>query len=218
MALLLGACSDDGDGSGAAPASTTTTTAGAGGTTTAPAGATVPGQVTTTAPAPASAPAGPGLRPDGLGVARLGEAEHSAVAGLTGAFGPPDADRPVDSDACGTGADREVRWSGLTAWFGDEADERVFYGWRLARLDGGLPAGPALTTAEGVGVGATVAELRAAYGSALTLGAGSGGAGAGFTVRDAEGHRAELSGLLTGADDSGTVTAFSGGLVCAPDG
>ncbi len=180
--VVAGGCGGD-DG----PAATSTTTAPVGtaaaSTTTAPAGTAATS--TTTAPAgtaatSTTATSGPSvtLRADGLGVTAFGDLPEYAVAALTVALGEPtsDATEPSFSSfgTCPGTTLRAVEWGGLAVLITDGATAYGVEGgphfFAYLYRSGGDPS---LLTQEGVGPGSSVADLRAAYGSALQVNAGT---------------------------------------------
>ena len=70
-----------------------------------------------------------------------------------------------------------------------------------------------LTTAEGIGLGATATALRVAYGDRAQVTANGRSGGPEFTVRT--GARAALTGYLTAAGAEGEVTMLAAGGSCA---
>lgn len=120
------------------------------------------------------------LRPDGLGVAAFGQALDVALPALLARLGPPDEDRSahdptlwgylsesIDVD----GRIRLVTWGSLEVVFLDRtgtipASRIPFAAWNMWALDG---TDPALATPEGIGLGATLADLEAAYGDRLRV-------------------------------------------------
>ncbi len=130
------------------------------------------------------------LRPDGLGLVKFGDPVEPAVDQLTAMLGPPSSDRlltPADLPegvglfvATGYPAidyARFMSWDRpqLHVMFSDqdpsggswEQTAPYFNGW--VYVGPGAPLGPVLSTPEGVEIGASVADLRAAYGSDLWL-------------------------------------------------
>lgn len=125
-----------------------------------------------------SSQTGSTLGPGGVANVRFGLTKSKAVARLTGLFGTPSA-RGANT-GCGPRYS-EVEWGDLAAEF------RLgrFSGFRY--LKGGWPlttpgsprespppkrVWPRLTTANGISLGSTLAQLRAAYGAVLTIGTG----------------------------------------------
>ncbi len=164
------------------------------------------------------------LAPDGLGVVSFGADMDEAVAAVTAALGaePSDDTGWIDPFAeFGTCPGTEVRgvsWGDLRLIFGD-ADtrlvplgERHFYGFTYRT---GRRGPDGLTTAEGIGLGSSRAELEAAYGEELELFLDDTITGGpryqiGFEIDSST----YLSGILSSED--GVVVWLDGGVGCAP--
>jgi hypothetical protein len=107
------------------------------------------------------------LRPDGLGIVAFGTPADQALAALEGLIGSPPAG---ECDRADWVVYREWPDLGLAigvslpGWEQYDGVSR-FVGWVYS----GAASGPLLTTPEGVTVGTTLAELRAAYGDALVV-------------------------------------------------
>jgi hypothetical protein len=168
------------------------------------------------------------LGPDGLGVTQFGDDPETAVAALSGRYGTPEQDTgwvsAFDSPfgVCPGDTVRGVTWGQLTVLFTDgttdygAAGRQHLFGFGVrARGEDPVPEyGQGPQTAEGVGVGSTVADLRAAYPGMVevvdegppfgpSFFIGSGGAGGG-----------RLLGELTDTSDSGAVFSLQGGNGC----
>ncbi len=194
LSLFAVGCADGDDDELSRPDPTSTTAP-------APTSTTVPPSTTsappvTTAPAPAEVV----LAPEGLGIAAFGDEAEAVLAALAGVLGPPVDDRPLGSCPSGE-ADRLVQFGQLAVLFG---------GGRFVAWDAGPPSGalPPLTTAEGIGVGSSVAELRGAYGQRLQLDPDD-PFGPVFEITTPPPGR--LAGTLTGTGPSDTVASLSGG-------
>lgn len=125
-----------------------------------------------------------------LGVVEIGTPFQTAVAQLTRALGPPEAD-PAPGRSC-PGSAREVRWPGLR--IGEKGG--VLFGWVSTSGD--------LATDKGIRVGSSQTDLEKAYRSDLALVPATGGVGNAFSIATRS--------LVGNLDPSGTVTAlFSGG-------
>jgi hypothetical protein len=150
------------------------------------------------------------LSPDGLGVLRFGEATGSVVGRLAAALGAPDSDAPVPPEKrCG--ATRAVQWSNLQILLNDAPDapsgSTGFVGWFY-----GIPSPKPslfLKTENKVGLGTTVAALKAAYGEGVDIERGE--QGAAFSVMAENGI---LLGGLTSMADTGMVVNLQSGSFC----
>jgi hypothetical protein len=155
------------------------------------------------------------LSQDGLGDVAFGLSPDEVVAEMAGRFGDPDHDTdwiPAEPNAYGSCPGetmRAIAWGSLAAIFVDDGTSDLggyfytyTYGYDYSENTGGVdPRGLDLRTAEGVGLGTTVADLRAAFGPDLTVD--------GDQVLDTWTFRddaAGLKGLLSGPDDSDAVT------------
>ncbi|MGH9035107.1 MAG: hypothetical protein ACRD0O_05030, partial [Acidimicrobiia bacterium] len=200
--LVLAACDDGGEKSATPPADrpTATTTS----TTSAPSSTT-------------SAPGDPGtpsiqLAPDGLGALPFGTAEAQVRALLTQAFGPPDSDDVLPAGSCSSGATRSVSWGDLHVLFGpDGGGKPTAVGWTYGTDD--PPAAPVLATGDGISLGSTLAQLRAAYGAGVEVTEDEALGAVRFSVAGSR-YQLSLSGLLTGTADTDTVRALFAGSYC----
>ncbi|CAN5155441.1 hypothetical protein BH24ACT1_BH24ACT1_00550 [soil metagenome] len=149
------------------------------------------------------------LGPLGLGVVTFGTEAATALAELEARFGPPVDDRPLGSCPSGE-VDRLVQFAELSVLISASGGAERFVAWDLGATSEVLPR---LTTAEGVGVGASLSELRSTYGERLELSRDD-PFGPGFEVNvDPPGR---LGGTLTGTSDDDTVATLSGGTAsCA---
>lgn len=216
LCVVIGACGDDDDVATDSPSSSAglttvaeTTTTEASTTTLAPEPST-----TTTAPAAVVTIGALSLQSDGLGGAGVfggdGDALLLEVAAafngtaFGGVEGSPDDDSgwvvdTNDVSPCNGQEIRLVRWGDLTVVLAD-SDAPVFQGWVVR----GPGAATGLTTPEGIGLGATDAEVRATYGD------------------DAFGDEGVYTQIFVTGDDSPTIRGImteegSGGVVDSLD-
>ena len=193
LSLLAGGCADGDDDLSRRQPTSTTAPAVASSTVPAPPISAPP---PTTVPVPAQVV----LAPDGLGIVAFGDDGETVLATLAGVLGPPIDDRPLGSCPSGE-ADRLVQFAELAVLFG---------GGRLVAWDVGPASGtlPPLATAEGIGVGSSVAELRGSYGERLRLDPDD-PFGPVFEITTPPPGR--LAGTLTGTGPTDTVASLSGG-------
>ncbi len=199
MALLAPSSCNDGNEAADRPAVTSTSAAA---TTT----------VTTASSAPASS-AAVVLKPDGLGDLAFGAGEAEARTALTKALGPPTFDESLPAESCSTGATRRVSWGDLTVLLGPgPGGGLTMVGWTYGTSE--PPPTPALKTAEGIGVGSTLAQLRAAYGDRVVVSEDTAAGVVRFTVQGSR-YQLPLAGVVSGPGDTATVRALYGGSYCA---
>jgi hypothetical protein len=172
----------------------------------------------TAPPAPSTtvAPATLTLARDGLGVVPFGAEAEAAVAALTGALGAPTEDTgwvdPLTISSCAGTELRRVSWGTLTMLLGDPAATgtglRQFFAYSYGNV-ADVEAQPAgLVTPEGIGLGAPVADLRAAYPGVVVNPGEEGLIEPSFFVDD------HLRGIVTGDADTDSVTVIFGGPFC----
>ena len=144
------------------PPTTTTTT------TTTTTSTTEPGPTTTTEPAFVEALV---LGAEGLGPVRFGAEPNGVIDYVVSFLGSPTDDtgwvEPDEFALCPGDEVRRIEWGALRLSFGDVStfalDRLHVYAWQYG-LDGQLGEDPVgLRTAEGIGLGSTIAELREAY-------------------------------------------------------
>jgi len=165
-----------------------------------------------------AAPAGIQLGSDGLGIVALGAEPEAAIAAVSSLLGAPAFDTGwVDAatTTCPGTEYREVSWNGLILRFGDAADatapdggRHLFAYFHTAGSDQDEAFQP--TTAEGIGLGSTVAELEAAYGEALAT-TESPAVGPTWQIDAGVFFGGGLSGLAAGD----VVTSIEAGIRCA---
>lgn len=198
-----------------APPSTTTTSATTTITEAATTTTTLPTTTTTADPAARLT-----LRPDGIGPLDFGVEAEAAVVVVRTLLGPPDSDTGwVDQastygNCLGTQV-RFVRWRSLELFLTDGPSDWAGAGVRhLASWAHSAAVGEPLLmlrTAEGVGVGTPVGDLRATYGETLEVGEDP-LFGAFFRVQ--AGGPAFLIGRVTGTAAADRVESLSAGFAC----
>jgi len=194
----------------AAPTPTATSTTIGPPTTTALPTTTAPPTTTTVAPGSKLA-----LRFDGVGDARFATVPDDVVGYISGVLGTPTADSgwvaAVERRCPGTEV-RSVAWGDLSLLFGDASNlttgRRHFFAWSFGPTSGAAISPAGLHTPEGIGVGSTVAELRAAY-PAATLFAGDDLTAASAQISEG------MFAFLNESGDAGVVTALLGGQGCS---
>lgn len=156
------------------------------------------------------------LRDDGIGDAVFGADPDEVIAYISSILGRATGDSgwadPFSSFGVCPGTEvRGVTWGDLTLLFTDSSvitsGRRHFFTYDYGPPFGSSidPAGP--RTATGISVGSTVGELRAAYPTVIVNPADD-IFEANFYIND------DLTGFLTGADDSDLVLSFTGGISC----
>lgn len=157
------------------------------------------------------------LSADGLGEARFGDEAEVTVAYVSGLLGSPTGDTGwVDIQTemliCERSKFRLLEWGVLRLEFGSLSvsggDERHFLGWDYG-TDGRLGEDPeGLITAFGVGLGARVDELLAAYPTSELFEGEEGNFPPAFT------QIGGISGFTTGTTDSDVITVMQAGERC----
>jgi hypothetical protein len=194
--LLTGAaCSGGGDKGAATTTSTAETT-------------TSTAATTTTAPLTKEQIV---LAADGVGAVKFGTNAAHTIARFMQALGQPEKNQQL---AAGTacGATRRLVWANFQVLVNEVtsmsgAGKPGFAGWFLGPLAG---APLDFKTEKGIGVGSTVAALKAAYGPDVSV-QGRGEEGPGFTITQPTGI---ILGLLNSAADTGKVKEIQAGNYC----
>ena len=150
------------------------------------------------------------LAPDGLGSLPFGTQAARAMKGMTQAFGRAENITAVPA-AASCEATRIFRWKDFDVVI-NEASARSggtagLVGWAMGAP---APASLGLKTDKGIGIGSTVAEVRAAYGPAVTVASGPNGPT--LEIKVATGV---ISGELDGQSDAGRVKTLRAGVTCA---
>jgi hypothetical protein len=174
---------------------------------------------TTTSVAPTSAVVVPPtvpLRTDGFSAVAFGTDAETAIAAFTAELGAPSEDtgwvEPLAISTCGGTQARRLSWGALSMLFGDQSPyvqgSPHFLGWSYGTVDG-IGAEPiGLVTDQDIGLGDTVAGLRAAY-PGVTVTPGEEG-----LIETTFSIDGSLGGLLTGDTDGDSVTVLSAGPYC----
>ena len=243
LAVVLAACSSSGgaddttstSSTSTTPTSTTLVTTST--TTTEPATTTTEAPTTTTQPTTTStavstttsttttAVGGPLVLSEGavvVGDTRVpfGTGDEATIAAISSSLGDPTEDSGwIDAfsvyGTCPLPVIRGVHWDGFVALFTQSATEFAdqgtphFFSWYY-------PSGAdiGLATDRGIGVGATVRSLRAAYeGPDFVLAPWEFDETQGFWSTD-QFAPSQLSGFATGVSDTDTITAINGGTGC----
>ena len=182
IGLTLTACSEEKDGAASTPSTSLSTTTST----------TISATSTSTAPALV-------MGPDGLGLVKFGDAAEASLAKLREKLGAPGV---IRESSCDPTVTREADWGSLVVYV--DATSVVGYLYLL------VEAGPDLRTDTGLGKGATVAGLRAAYGSKPQFSDSAIG-GSVFEIKLPNGT---LSGYSDGTSDADKVVSFLAGKDC----
>lgn len=106
---------------------------------------------------------------DGIGPARFGQAESSAVSNLHKVLGSPSSGLMDEAGNCTI--DAAMQWPTITAYF----DHDHFVGYSTPSATGGVLQTADMTTTKGLRVGDTLAEAQRIYGTALRTSLAQGG-------------------------------------------
>jgi hypothetical protein len=155
------------------------------------------------------------LRDDGLGDALFGTDPEEVVRYVQAILGPPTADSgwadPFSAFGVCPGTEvRGVTWGDLTLLFSDEstvaAGRRHFFNYSYGPPFGVSIQPAGMRTITGIGIGSTVAELRAAFPTVRVFPPDI--ADAYFVVDE------NFTGFLSGTTDADTVRSVIGGMGC----
>ena len=142
-----------------------------------------------------------GLTLPGGAMLRFGASPAEAVQQLQAVLGAP-ASREPETDTCNAGMRERISWQGgLTTFFTADG----FVGWVASAAEGGKT----LRTANGMGPGATRAEVQAA-GATFEEGAENG--------PPPQFRAGAFSGALNSTRPDATVDNLAAGRTCAPEG
>ncbi|MEZ5408371.1 MAG: hypothetical protein R2761_10110 [Acidimicrobiales bacterium] len=185
------------------PGAVSTVEEGSQSSATAGGGATSSSTATTSAP---STEAGLAVGPDGLQFvdgARIillpfGSGRDEVATAVEAVLGTSPTVTP-SSPECGNQADEQLRWPGQLSV--DIRDDQMI-SWQLDR-------GSPLTTVSGAGLGSTRAEVE----SAIVIQVDESSLGTEFAT-EGSGEAGGMGGLLTGPEDTATVTELWAGEIC----
>jgi len=158
------------------------------------------------------------LAADGLGAALpFGTSSARAIDLLTHALGNPDKNTPLPA-AQPCQATRRLQWANFQVLVNEVVSQAGagrpgFAGWYL-----GAPAATSLPfhTDKGIMIGSTVAQLKAAYGTDVTVAMGEQGPGYNITTATGIILGALAPPNFSGLNDSGKVTTIQAGSYCGP--
>lgn len=150
------------------------------------------------------------LSPDGLGPVPFGTQAAVALSGLTQALGRAENWTPVTAGAT-CGATRVFTWKNFDVIVNEataaSGGMRGLVGWRVRDT---APTFLDLKTEKGIGLGSTVAAVRAAYGDSVSMAQGD--QGPVLTMTAASGV---ITADLDGGGDLNTVRSLRAGASCA---
>ncbi len=155
------------------------------------------------------------LAESGLGDVLFGFDPETVEADLTARFGAPDLDSGWITSApnlfgtCPGETMRAIGWGSLVTIFIDDGQSDLggwfytyTYGYDYAENQGGVdPRGLDLRTRDGIGLGATIADLRSVWGNGLVI-----DGDADLDIWTFTAAPAGFKGLLTGSDETSSVT------------
>jgi hypothetical protein len=145
------------------------------------------------------------LTADGVGPLPFGMQAARAMNGLTQALGRAETVTSIPPGS-NCGATRMFRWKDFDVLVNEVSAQSGgtpgLAGWSVSAA----PTSAGLKTDKGIGIGSTLAAVRSAYGSAVTI------AGTTFKVRSAN---SVVTGELDGGSDAARVKKLSAGAACA---
>jgi hypothetical protein len=146
------------------------------------------------------------LASDGIGPLPFGMQAARAMNGLTQALGRAETITVVPADS-NCGATRIFGWKDFNVLINEvtarSGGNPGLVGWSLGAT---APSSGGLKTDSGIGIGSTLAAVKEAYGSAVTV------VGSTFAVRGAS--SGVLTGELDGSADTSRVKALRAGVSC----
>ena len=155
------------------------------------------------------------LSDTGLGDAAFGADPDEVVSYVRSILGPPTNDSgwvdPLQTfGVCPGNEVRGVTWDDLQLLFSDESivlkGRRHFFNYVYGPASGSTVQPEGMRTATGVGIGSTIADLRAAYPNVQVYPEEI--FGPYFVINE------NFTGFLTGVADTDTIISFIGGLGC----
>jgi hypothetical protein len=158
------------------------------------------------------------LGADGVGAVKFGTNSAHTIARFMQALGQPDKNTPLPAGgACG--ATRRLHWANFQVLVNEVvstagAGKPGFAGWFLGpAATGTAPSGMGydFRTEKGIGVGSTVGQIKAAYGTDQQIARGE--QGWGFTITAPGGI---IIGQLDGGSDNNKVRNIQAGNYCGP--
>lgn len=152
------------------------------------------------------------LAGDGVGPLKFGNPAANTIRRFMDALGQPEKNQPLPA-ATACAATRRLQWGNFQVLVNEvgatsAAGRPGFAGWFLGAA-GGAPLD--FKTDKGIGVGSTVGQLKAAYGTDVTVARGE--AGPGFTVTVPGGI---MLGQLDALTDAGKIRNIQAGNYCGP--
>ena len=218
-ALIVAGCSDESSSADTTTTTTvaTTTTVPATTTTAAPTTTSTTSTTTTTIPVVTTTTIakvrGLQLSSAGLGNALFDADADGVVDYVNSILGIPTTDSgwldaAANGIACPGTEIRFVDWNDLSLFFTDDVTAvRHFAAYTYGQAFGAIISPFGLATEAGIGVGSTVADLRAAYPAVIVLPEDE-FSGPSFVIEPG------LGGLLGGTDDDDLILSFVGGIGC----
>ncbi len=219
VAFAAAGCSDESSSADTTTTVAATTTTVAVTTTTAPPATTSTTSTTTSTTMPPVTTTtiakvkGLPLSASGLGAALFDADADGVVDYVNSILGIPTTDSGwVDATANGIGCPgteiRFVDWNDLSLFFTDDITAiRHFAAYTYGPAFGANISPFGLSTDAGIGVGSSIAELRAAY-PAVNIAPEDEFSGPSFEIENG------LRGVLTGTDDTDVILSFVGGFGC----
>jgi hypothetical protein len=152
------------------------------------------------------------LSGDGVGALKFGTNSAHTIARFMQALGEPEKNQQLPA-ATTCAATRRLQWGNFQVLVNEVgsssgAGRPGFGGWFLGATTG---APLEFKTEKGIGLGSTVAQLKAAYGTDVAIGGGD--SGPSFTLTVPSGV---ILGQLSARTDAGKITNIQAGNYCGP--